>query len=99
MNSNYIISKQEQNDYEMTGKISSRLNQIWFDLVKKLPTDMRKDALNNHFKLKMHPLNDPDHMNNISYNLMFDLPNANIDLQKRLEHLDDNMIICMQDPI
>lgn len=94
---NYVITCQEKIKYKKTKKTSKRLEIFWLDLIRQLPSKLRKEAKEKRFRLSLHPLN-KDLSPTFAHNLMFAVPKASKALKEAIRKLH-NIIICMEEPI
>ncbi len=94
----YVMTKEEEEDYSKNGIASSRLKTIWNDFISGMPKELRWEMIGKKYFLVPHPLID-DARNSISYNVMFKVEDASPELKKYLEDSDKNIIICMNDEI
>lgn len=95
----YVMTKEEEEDYTKNGIASSRLKTIWNDFISNMPKELRWEMIEKKYSLVPHPLIKESERDNISYNVMFLVKDASPKLEKYLKNSDKNIIICMNDAI
>jgi len=97
MNSKYVITRFEKDQYNSTSGMSDNLSFIWNDLIKKLPLNLQQEASSKKSQLVMHDLNERNAEGRFYHNLKFVIQNASEELKNLLEEMDDNLIVCLRD--